>query len=80
MTAQFKQGIVIFRRWDTKDGLNESARSFQSMDELFNLCLPSDKRLLVDRVVLKGQDSHGTARTVTLVFQSASIKLNPTDK
>ena len=74
MKAQFKQGTVILRRWDAEDGLNEIAKSFHSIDELFSLCLQADSSLLVDRVVIDGEDTGGAARTVTLVFQSTSLQ------
>ena len=74
MKAQFKQGTVILRRWDVEDGLAEIAKSFNSLDELFSLCLQADNSLLVDRVVIDGEDTSGAARTVTLVFQSTSMQ------
>jgi hypothetical protein len=73
MKAQFKQGTVILRHWDKEAGLNEIAKSFHSLDELFSLCLQPDDTLLVDRVVIDGEDSGGSTRTVTLVFQSTSM-------
>ncbi len=73
MASQFKSGTVIYRHWDTRDGLNEVARPFSSLDELFNLCLQSDDSLLVDRIIMDGQDGKGGAHTVTLVFQSATV-------
>jgi hypothetical protein len=73
MASHFKSGTVIFRQWDSRDGLNEVARTFSSLDELFNLCLQTDETLLVDRIIMEGQDSKGGARTVTLVFQSATV-------
>ncbi len=73
MKGQFKQGTVILRRWDAKDGLNEITKTFQSIDELFSLCLQADKTLLVDRVVIEGEDNNGAPRTVTLVFQSTTM-------
>lgn len=73
MPAQVKQGTVIFRHWDMADGLNETKRQFNSMNELFALCLQKDETLLVDRVVIEGQDERGAARTVILVFQSVTV-------
>jgi hypothetical protein len=74
MAAQFKQGMVIFRRWNVEDGLNEISKPFQSIDELFGLCLQTDNSLLIDRVVINGEDSTGIMRSVTLVFQSSSMQ------
>ena len=73
MASQFKSGTVIFREWDSDDGLNEVSRDFGSLDELFNLCLQTDDTLLVDRIVLEGQDGKGVEHKVTLVFQSATV-------
>ncbi len=72
-TVQVKQGTVIFRHWDTHDGLNEIARRFNSLDELFGLCLQKEESLLVDRVIIDGADETDAPRTVTLVFQSVTI-------
>jgi hypothetical protein len=73
MASQFKSGTVIFREWDSDDGLNEVSRNFGSLDELFNLCLQTDDTLLVDRIVLEGQDGKGVEHKVTLVFQSVTV-------
>ena len=70
---QVTRGTVIFRHWDQQDGLNEIARTFKSLEELFGLCLQVDERLLVDRVMIEGQDDSGASRTVTLTFQSVTI-------
>jgi len=67
-------GTVIFRHWDEQDGLSEIARGFKSLEELFALCLQSDDRLLVDRIIIDGQDETDSERTVTLVFQSVTVQ------
>ncbi|HLY25100.1 MAG TPA: hypothetical protein VKQ72_02095 [Aggregatilineales bacterium] len=71
---QVKKGTVIYRHWDQQEGLNEIARSFKTLDDLFGLCLQSDERLLVERVIVEGLNEQGDHRTVTLVFQSISIE------
>jgi hypothetical protein len=68
-----KQGLVVFRHWSEGQGLNETARQFSSLDELFALCLQKDDRLLVDRVIIDGVDDEAALRTVTLVFQSVTL-------
>ena len=73
MAAQFKSGSVIYRQWDSDDGLNEVARKFTTLDELFGLCVQSDNNLLVDRIIMEGKDGQGSAHAVTLVFQSATV-------
>ena len=70
---QVTRGTVIFRHWDQQDGLNEIARTFKSLEELFGLCLQADERLLVERVIIDGQDDSGAPRTVTLTFQSVTV-------
>ena len=80
MPSQFKKGHVVFRHWDSKDGLNEVARTFSSLDELLNLCLQTERNLLVDRVILDGEDEQQDAQSVTLRFQSASLHGEPTRK
>jgi hypothetical protein len=74
MTARITRGIVVFRRWDEGKGLSEVSQAFQSVDELFTLCLQTGTALLVDRIVIEGVDEHDTLRTLTLVFQSVSVR------
>ncbi len=73
MPAAVKHGRVIFRRWDKLSGLDETATSFSTLDELFALCLQANDPLLVDRVVIEGEDEQGLPRVVTLVFQSLTV-------
>lgn len=73
MTAHFETGHVVFRQWDRNAGLNEVSQDFRSIDELFSLCLQTDDKLLVDRIIMDGVDSSGSERTITLIFQSTSI-------
>jgi hypothetical protein len=73
MPATVDYGTVIFRRWDRNSGLDETVRSFESLDDLFDLCLQANDPLLVDRVVIEGRDLAGTRRVVTLVFQSVTV-------
>jgi hypothetical protein len=73
MGAKVQNGIVIFRRWDRHSGLDETSAPFQTLDDLFTLCLQSSDPLLVDRVTIEGQDATGEQRIVTLVFQSVTV-------
>lgn len=73
MLPKMTQGQVIFRHWDSESGLDESVKAFESVDELFALCLRSRPPQLVDRVILEGTDDEGKHQTVTLVFQSVTI-------
>lgn len=75
MPAQ--RGKVIFRRWDEATGLTETTVEFSSLDDLFALCLQTEDALLVDRVIVEGEDAHGAARIVTLVFQSVTVSGEP---
>ena len=79
MSAQFKSGTVIYRHWDKQDGLSEISRTFTSMNELFALCLNHETELLVDRIVLDGEDREGGGRSVTLVFQSVQVTEDPSE-
>ena len=79
MPAQFNSGTVIFRYWNQQEGLSEISRTFSTLNELFDLCLRRDPQLLVERVVLDGEEREGQARSVTLVFQSVAVMENPTD-
>lgn len=73
MAPKVQNGMVIFRRWSKRTGLDETAVPFSSLDDLFALCLQSDDSLLVDRVLIEGRDTSGTRRTVTLTFQSVTL-------
>jgi hypothetical protein len=73
MAAKVQQGTVIFRRWDRHAGLDETATTFVSLDDLFELCLQASDPMLVDRVTIEGKDTSGAPRVVTLVFQSVTI-------
>jgi hypothetical protein len=73
MPARVQHGKVIFRRWDKNTGLDETETEFSSLDDLFELCLQTNDPLLVDRVVIEGQDKDGAVRVVTLVFQSVTV-------
>lgn len=73
MPAHFESGYVVFRQWDKQTGLNEVSYPFQSIAEMFSLCLQTDDQLLVDRIVMEGQDTTGAERLITLVFQSTSL-------
>lgn len=66
-------GRLILRRWDPKAGLSESPLTFQTLDELFGLCLQIHEPDLVERIVINGFDQHGQPRVLTFTFQSVSI-------
>ena len=72
MSLKVQQGMVVFRRWDRQSGLDETAETFSSLEEMFALCLQSNDPLLVDRVIIEGRDEEGVKRIVTLVFQSVT--------
>ena len=73
MPAHVDHGTVIFRGWDQSRGLDESYQTFNSIDELFRLCLVVQESQAIDRIVLHGQDEHGISRTVTFKFQSLTV-------
>lgn len=73
MESKVEQGQIVFRRWDDHEGLSETIKSFNSLDELFSLCLQTRDPLLVDRVYIQGKDGKGQAQKLTLVFQSITV-------
>jgi len=73
MPATVRNGMVIFRRWDKHSGLDETSTPFSTLDQLFELCLQASDPLLVDRVIIEGDDADGMSRVVTLVFQSLTV-------
>ncbi|HEX3054379.1 MAG TPA: hypothetical protein VHP83_27230 [Aggregatilineaceae bacterium] len=73
MPSKVQHGTVIFRRWDRHSGLDETSASFSSLNDLFTLCLQANDPLLVDRVMIEGEDETGAKRIVTLVFQSVTV-------
>jgi hypothetical protein len=66
-------GQIVFRQWDDTEGLSETTRDFESLEELFHFCLEAHDPLLVDRVYIRGFDADGNPRKLTLVFQSITI-------
>ncbi len=73
MAIKVTQGMVVFRHWDTADGLSEIVREFSNLNDLYAQCLQKNDALLVDRIIIDGLDDDGAPRTVTLVFQSVTI-------
>lgn len=70
---QVNEGTIILRQWSRAAGLRESARTFQSLDELYALCLSTETPEVIDRIVIEGQDEWGHPRVVTFVFQSITV-------
>ncbi len=73
MPSEVQTGSVIFRRWDKQTGLEEHTAAFATLADLFELCLQTRETLLVDRVIIEGEDADGARRVVTLVFQSVTV-------
>jgi hypothetical protein len=46
--------------------------SFNSLDELFELCLHISDSRLIERVVLAGPDDQGETRSVTFAFRAVT--------
>lgn len=81
MSPQVTNGYVIFRVWDSSQGLSETRQRFDSLDDLFALCLQIEDPRLVDRVVFEGHDGRGHPRLVTFSFQSlALLDQDPADR
>jgi hypothetical protein len=70
MRAGATQGFVVFRTWAEDGSLAETSQAFQTLDDLFILCLNSGEKQPVDRVIVLGNDAAGTARRLVLGFQS----------
>ena len=79
MSTHINRSRVIFRHWDHETGLDEVERAFTTLEDLFTLCLHATDTLLVDRVVIEGQDAEGTRRVVTLIFQSVTVSNSDAD-
>jgi hypothetical protein len=73
MESNIERGEIVFRQWDEFSGLKEFSQTFNSLDELFHLCLSNSDPLLVDRVTIRGFDEDGNRRQLTLVFQSITV-------
>jgi hypothetical protein len=71
--TSIEQGQIIFRQWNERDGLNETTEVFNTLEDLFRLCIEANDPLLVDRVHVTGSDADGNLRKLTLVFQSITI-------
>ena len=71
--TSIEQGLIIFRQWNEQDGLNETTEAFNTLEDLFRLCVEANDPLLVDRVHITGSDTDGNLRKLTLVFQSITI-------
>ena len=72
MPASVERGSLVYREWGEDQGLTESDEAFDSLDELFALCLRADDPRLVERIVLSGYDEEGQAHMVTFTFQALS--------
>ncbi len=71
-------GQIVFRQWTDGKGLSEVSKTFDTLEELFQLCIAADDHLLVDRIYIDGTTTSGAARKLALVFQSVTI-LNDED-
>ncbi len=72
------EGTIVFHMWD-EQGIREIEQPFGSLDELFSLCVKAgdsagagESTPRLHRVILRGEDAQGKARTITLAFESVS--------
>jgi len=65
---------LIIRRWDNRSGLTETTQHYPTLEALYDACLTMDDADMIDRVVIRGMDEAGVERTLTLSFQSISIR------
>lgn len=77
---QVTNGTIIFRQWDRVSGLNETAQTFNALDELYALCLSIKDPEIIDRIVIEGQDSQGQRRVIAFEFQSITISSHASQK
>jgi len=73
MPETVSEVTLILRRWDEESGLTEHTQVYPSLDSLFSACLNIHSPDLIDRVIIRGQDSHGNERVLTFVFQSVTV-------
>ncbi len=71
--THIEQGQIVFRQWDTREGLNETTETFNTLEDLFRLCIEANDPLMVDRVHIRGIDLDGNSKKLTLVFQSITV-------
>jgi len=72
MPAHTQGGIVIYLQWTPEAGLTQTSAQFNSLDELFELCLTGGAHGHVEEIVIYGADQDGQTRQVTLNFRAAS--------
>lgn len=72
-SPQVTRGTIILRQWDRLTGLNESSQSFNSLDELYAVCLSIKDPEIIDRIVIEGQDGQMQKRVIAFEFQSITI-------
>jgi hypothetical protein len=73
MPETVNEVTLVLRRWDKESGLTEHTQVYPSLDALFSACLNINSPDLIDRVIIRGQDSHGSERVLTFVFQSVTV-------
>ena len=74
MNERITEISLITRRWDQKVGLTETTQIHPTLEALYGACLNVDDPDMIDRVVIKGVDDIGVERTLTLTFQSITIR------
>jgi hypothetical protein len=72
MQARVTEGTIVLRQWD-RAGLTETPRAFNTLDELYALCLNTADPAVVDRIIIHGHDEHGQPHVLTFVFQSITV-------
>jgi hypothetical protein len=73
MPAETVEGELIMRAWDRTTCLSESSARVASLAELFEVCLAAGEPQLIDRIVIRGLDTHDQPRVLTFVFQSITV-------
>ena len=77
MDSKVSDCVMILRRWDREAGLVETPVAFDSLGELYALCLATTDPALIDRIIIRGNDEAGVPQIVTFTFQSITVTPKP---
>ncbi len=77
MRSKVNDCVLVLRRWDREAGLVETPLAFDSLDEMYALCLATTDPALIDRIIIRGHDEAGVPQIVTFTFQSITVTPKP---
>ncbi len=73
MDETVSEVTLVLRRWDKETGLTERTQVYPTLEALYSACLNAGDTDLIDRIIIRGQDTGGKERVVTFVFQSVTV-------